>query len=129
MAHRTNNSQINHTLAEVELMTGRMTGNGANDLQFGAGDVLTGARQGTGDFILTFRHKYPQGLVPLPPAIVATAGTATVGLVGVWKTWDPAAGTARVQFSVGAAATDPAATDSIRFAFLVRNSGRNPSAY
>jgi hypothetical protein len=98
-----------------------MTGAGAADLVRVDGDIVTAVRSGAGIFALTFRHKYPQGAVPFSPGIVGT----TTGLTAIFTAWDPAAGTATVKFSVGSVATDPATTDSIRFAFLVRNSNAN----
>lgn len=100
------------------LIDGKMTGAGAADMVWVDGDVLTAVHTGTGIFNLTFRHAYPVGTVPLSPGIVGT----TTGLVAIFTAWDPAAKTATVKFSVGGVATDPAATDSVRFAFLVRNS-------
>lgn len=126
MAHRTTYPLV-HRRNETEIITAKMTGAGAADLvnaesaTFGGGDITAGVRTGAGVFNLTFRYKYPQGLTPLSPGIVGT----TVGLTAVFSAWDPVAGTATVKFSIGAAATDPATTDSIRFAFIVRNSGKN----
>lgn len=126
MAHKTN-YPLSVNRAEAEVLAAQMTGAGAADLvnaestSFGGGFVTAGVRTGAGVFNLTFRHKFPQGLVPFSPGIVGT----TTGLVAIFTAWDPAAGTATVKFSVGGVATDPATTDSIRFAFLVRNSGRN----
>lgn len=126
MASRTD-YEIMTRRAETIILTSKMTGAAAADLvnaesaDYGGGEITAGARTGAGVFNLTFRHKFPAGLVPLSPGIVGT----TVGLTAVFSAWDPVAGTATVKFSVGAAATDPAATDSIRFAFIVRNSGKN----
>lgn len=115
--------ELNTVETETVLIENQMTGAGAADLVAFGPDILTGARTGAGIFDLTFKHKYPQGS-PMQPGIVGT----TTGLTAIFTAWNPAAGTATVKFSVGAAATDPAATDSIRFVFLMRNSGRNPSA-
>lgn len=126
---RTNNSQINHRLTEMELITSKVTGGGAGaDCVVAASsiDVLTCTYAGAaGKFNLTFGYKYPQKIMPLVPSIVGT----TTGLVGTFTAWDPVACTAQVQFAVGNTGTDPATTDTIYFGFFVRNSGRNPSAY
>jgi hypothetical protein len=126
MAHRTFYPLQGRRSDEVVRFS-QMTGGGAADLVnadaaiFGAGFISAGARTGAGVFNLTFRDKFPQGLCPLSPGIVGT----TTGLVAIFTAWDPVAGTATVKFSVGSVATDPATTDSIRFVFFVRNSGKN----
>lgn len=107
--------------SDVKFITGKMTGSAGVDLVFVSGCVLTGVRTGAGVFNLTFRDAFPQDLLPFTPGIVGT----TVGLTAVFSAWDTKAKTATVKFSIGAAATDPAATDSVRFCFLVRNSGAN----
>lgn len=125
MAHRTT-YPVTTAKSEVEILESRMTGAAAADLTAPTrpGEISAGVRTGTGVFNLTFRKKYPQGLVPFSPGIVGT----TTGLVAIFTAWAPESGTATVKFSVGGVATDPTATDSIRFAFLVRNSGRNPTS-
>ncbi len=125
MAHRTN-YPVSTSKSEVEFLEARMTGAAAANLTAPTqpGEIVSGARTGAGNFDLVFRNKYPQGLVPFSPGIVGT----TTGLVAIFTAWAPEAGTASVRFSVGGVATDPAATDSIRFAFMVRNSGRNPTS-
>lgn len=122
MAHRSTHP-LNTVETETVLIENEMTGAAAADMVAVGPDILTAVRTGAGAFDLTLRHKYPQGS-PMQPGIVGT----TTGLTAIFTAWNPAAGTASVQFSVGAAATDPAATDSVRFMFLMRNSGRNPSA-
>lgn len=125
MANRSNNTAgIAHAMSEVECLTSHMTGAGAADLVAVSGDVESADQTATGVFDLVFKHKYPQGLTPFSPGIVGT----TTGLVAIYTAWDPAAGTATVKFSVGSVATNPATTDEIHFAFLVRNSGRNPDS-
>lgn len=123
MAHRTHYPD-EAMYSEVKRIYGHMTGAAAADLEHVSGDVLVADRTDTGDFTLTFKHKYPQGVMPHKPNVVGT----TEGLTATFKTWDPAAGTATVTFTVGNTPTDPAATDEIYFAFDVRNSGRNPDA-
>ncbi len=120
MAHRTHYS-LDASRSETKIIFGKMTGAGAANMTYVDGDVLTATRTDTGDYTLAFKHKYPQGLVPYPPGIVGT----TEGLMCTFKTWDPAAGTAAVTFAVGSTPTDPAATDSIRWSFAVRNSNAN----
>lgn len=122
MAHR-GTHPLNTPKTEAHLLENEMTGAAAADLVPVGAEIVSATRTATGVFDLVFRHKYPQGLVPFSPGVVGT----TAGLVAIFTAWDPKAGTATVKFSVGSVATDPAATDSIRFAFLVRNSGRNPS--
>lgn len=122
MAHRSG-YPMETPLTECDLITGHLVGAGAANMAVTYGDIVSATRTGTGVFDLVFRHKYPQKIMPFRPEIVGT----TVGLDAVFSAWNPAAGTATVKFSVGAAATDPAGTDEVYFAFLVRNSGRNPS--
>lgn len=116
-----------HTVKDkVQLITAHMTGDGAADLvnadadNLGGGEITIGDRQNTGEYDLTFKHSFPSG-VPLKPMIVGT----TAGLDARFTAWDPTTGTATVLFEVAAVATDPAATDDIYFAFLMRNSGLN----
>lgn len=122
MAHRSTH-ELNTVETETVLIENQMTGAGAADLVAVGPDILTGVRSGAGVFALTFKHKYPQGS-PMPAGIVGT----TLGLTATFSAWSPSAGTCTVTFSVGSVATDPATTDSIRFMFLMRNSGRNPSS-
>ncbi len=114
--------ELNTVETETVLIENQMTGAAAADMTAVGPDILTAVRTGAGVFDLTFRHRYPQGS-PMAPGIVGT----TTGLVAIFTAWSPSAGTATVKFSVGGVATDPAATDSVRFMFLMRNSGRNPS--
>lgn len=120
-------SRSTHELMTVEtetvLIENQMTGAGAANLTAVGPDIVSATLNGTGIFDIVFRHKYPQGS-PMEPGIVGT----TAGLRASFSAWDPAAGTATVRFYVGSTLTNPAATDSIRFFFLMRNSGRNPSA-
>ena len=120
MAHRTHYDR-EAMYSDVKTIYGHLTGNTTNDLTYVSGDVLIGDRSDTGDFDLTFRHKYPQGILPMCKIVGPTEG-----LDVTFKAWDPAAGTASVTFCVGNTPTDPAATDEIYFAFDVRNSGKNP---
>lgn len=120
MAHRSTHPLDARRHSSV-IIDSKMTGAAAADLVAVDGDISSAVRSATGVFALTFRHKYPQGITPFSPGIVGT----TTGLVAIFTAWDPAAGTATAKFSVGGVATDPAATDSIRFAFLVRNSNKN----
>lgn len=118
-------SPLNTPKTESHLLECEMTGGGgAASLVAVGNQIVSATYSATGVFDIVFRHKYPQGLVPFSPGIVGT----TTGLVAIFTAWDPMAGTATVKFSVGSSATDPATTDSIRFAFLVRNSGRNPAS-
>lgn len=121
MAHRTHHAP-EAMYSDVKTIYGHMTGNTTNDLIFVSGDVLTAVDTDVGDFTLTFRHPYPQGLYPDCKII-----GSTVGLVCEFKTWDPATQTATVTFLVGTTPTDPAADDEIYFRFDVRNSGKNPA--
>lgn len=107
--------------SDVKTIYGHMTGNGVDDLVFVSGDVLTAVDTDVGDFNVTFRHKYPQGLFPE----IEIVGT-TEGLRGRFTAWNPAAGTGSITFFVGNTPTDPASTDAIYFRLDVRNSGANP---
>lgn len=122
MAHRGHHPLEIGDLSETKLIRGRLTGAGAADMVRNSGDVLTAARQSAGVFNLTFKHKYPQGVLPLKPGIVGT----TTGLDAILTAWDPLAGTATIKFSVGSVATDPATTDVVYLGFFVRNSNANP---
>ena len=73
--------------SEVKTIYGHMTGNTTDDLIYVSGDVLSAVDTDVGDFTLTFRHKYTQGLFP-----ECTIIGSTVGLRCEFKTWDPAAG-------------------------------------
>lgn len=124
MAHRTSYSK-DAMYSDIQTIYGHMTGGGAAaDGVLVSGDVTVMDYVSTGVFNLTFKNKYPQGVMPHKPNIVGT----TTGLSAIFTAWDPEAGTATVKFSVGSVATDPATTDSIYFAFDVRNSGANPAS-
>ncbi len=125
MAHRSDHP-TETARSDTKFLFAKMTGGGAaasltRASGVAGGDIVSATYSATGVFNIVFRHKYPEGVCPLAPGIVGT----TTGLVAIFTAWDPAAGTATVKFSVGSVATDPALTDSIRFMFAVRNSGKN----
>lgn len=117
---------LNTPRSEAQIFFATMTGGGAaTSLVAASGleclDIASATYSATGVFNIVFRNKYPGKLCPLSPGVLGT----TTGLVAIFTAWDPAAGTATVKFSVGSVATDPATTDTIYFAFVVRNSGKN----
>ena len=124
MAHRSG-SPLETPRRETKILFAKATGAGAADLVVDASadnkDLESATRTGAGVFDLVFRHKYPEEVCPLSPGVVGT----TTGLVAIFTAWDSQAGTATVKFSVGGVATDPAATDLIHFAFVVRNTDRD----
>lgn len=119
MAHRSTHPLDARKHSSV-LIDAKLTGAGAADMTADDGDVVSATRTGAGIFDLVFRHKYPTGVMPFKPGIVGT----TTGLSAILTAWDPAAGTATIKFSVGSVATDPATTDEVYLALLVRNSDR-----
>ena len=124
MAHRSDHP-VNTPRAETKLLFATMQGAGAANLVPASGlecsDIISATLNGTGNFDIVFRHKYPGELCPVSPGIVGT----TTGLVAIFTAWDSQAGTASVRFSVGGVATNPAATDTLYFCFAVRNSNKN----
>lgn len=113
--------------SEMCLLSAKLTGAGAADMvnadsaNMGGGEVSSAVRTGAGTFNLTFRKKYPELKCPFPPGIVGT----TVGLDGTFTAFDPVAGTATLKLAVGNTPTDPASTDTVYLAWIVRNSGLN----
>lgn len=112
---------------EVQLITAKLTGAGAANMvnaesaNFGGGEVVSTARSGTGTFALTLRNSYPQLKGGMEPLVVGT----TAGLRARFSAVDVQAKTATLVCEVGAVATDPATTDTIYIALLVRNTNAN----
>lgn len=136
MAHR-GTHPIEGARTYTHLLTSRLVGAGAADMsvddadEAGGGEIVSATQTATGTFDLVFRHSYPKLLYVFPVGHVGD----TEGLQGRFTAWDPVAKTATIVFEVadGAAAstaatfvaTDPAATDTIYLAWMVRNSGAN----
>lgn len=113
--------------SDTQLLTAQLTGGGAADMvnaesaNMGGGEVVSAVRTGTGAFTITLRKKYPKLKAVQRPCVVGT----TSGLDGRFLTFDPVAGTATIVFEVGTVATDPATTDTVYLAWVVRNSAFN----
>jgi hypothetical protein len=119
MAHRSDHP-VGTGKSETDAIFSSAKGAGASALTTFKGDLTACVRTGTGAHDLTFRHKYPEGMIP----IVQVRGT-TAGLKARVSAWNAAAGTMSIVLEVGAVATDAAATDFVDFLPWMRNSGRN----
>jgi len=88
----------------------------------GGGEISSAVHTGTGLYTLTFRKKYPELKHVFQPHVFGTTDDLQCHVL----TWDPVtAGTATIKLEVGTVATDPATTDFVHFAWVVRNSGQN----
>jgi hypothetical protein len=119
MAHRTH-YPLDASKSDVKAVFASAVGAGVGELTGHDDDLVSSVRTGVGVHTLVFRHKYPKkcGLA------ISILGT-TVGLVGQFTAWDPAAGTATLQLTDAGVAADAAATDTIFITMFVRNSGLN----
>lgn len=105
---------------QVQRIYASAVGNGTGELTGHNDDLVSSVRTGVGVHTLVFRHKYPKK----KHYTISILGT-TVGLVGQYTAWDPAAGTATLQLTDAGVAADAAAADTILIAMDVRNSGFN----
>lgn len=127
MADRGDTHPILGVKDQLHLLTAELTGDGADDMvnaeaeNRGAGEVVSATRSGAGTFDLVFRHRYPQLKAILSTEFIGT----TAGLRARFTAIDVQAKTATIKCEVAGVATDPAATDSLTLAILVRNSGFN----
>lgn len=136
MAHR-HTHPIEGARHSTQILTARLKGAGAANMtndesaEPGAGEVVSATRTGAGTFNLVFRHPYPKLLAVLRPGHVGDTKGLQVRVTAI----DVEAKTATIvcevpdatQATAGATmvATDPAATDTIYLAWVVRNSNAN----
>jgi len=126
MADRTTHL-LRSVKSDMQLLTAKLKGAGGADMtlpesgNMGGGEVASATRTGTGTFSLKFRFIYPELKAWLRPGVIGT----TAGLQARLTAIDVTAGTATLVTEVGTVATDPASTDEIDLAWLVRNSGFN----
>lgn len=120
--------EVKHRKSECQLLTQKLTGNGANALvnaelsNMGGGEVQSIVRNSAGNFTFTFKATFPEVKWVAVPCCVGT----TSGLVGQFTTFDPVTNnTATLVLSVAGTPTDPATTDTIYLEWLVRNSNFN----
>lgn len=113
---------------KLQVITAKLTGGGNNAVltadesaDMGAGEIIPGARTGTGAHSFTMRKKYPELKALLMPTVWGT----TAGLQCRILTFDVVAGSGTMQLEVGTVATDAASTDHIHLSWVVRNSGKN----
>lgn len=127
MANRGDLHAIMGAKDNLHLITATLVGNTTNAMtvaesaQRGAGEIVSCARADTGDFTIVFRHSYPE----LKSIVGLEFVGATAGLQARFTAIDVAAKTAAFTVEVGATPTDPATTDTLHIALLVRNSGFN----
>jgi hypothetical protein len=123
MANRTTYS-LDTVKSDCHLVTGKLVGAGGTDdlVVTGTDDIVSAEYDdATGQYAITFRHLYPQLKSVVGIAIVGD----TDGLTARFEAIDVAAGTATIQFEVGATGTVLATTDTCYINLLVRNSGHN----
>lgn len=107
-----------------KILTAKVTGGGAAaDCTVPAGSEISSCvyAAATGKYTVTFRRTFPE-LMCAPVGV--NVGT-TDGLRASFSAIDIAAGTATMETWVGNTATDVAATDTLHFIWVARDSGAN----
>ncbi len=115
--------------SDSQIITAKIVGGGAatnptlpESTNYGGGEFATCIYAGaTGTYSGTFRYTYPELKAAYEPSVVG----ATAGLKIRFTAIDVTAGTFAFTAEVNTTATDIPTTDTVYFAFQVRNSGQN----